>query len=95
MTRLQDEWDPVDVHGAEGGPEALLDHRPAAFPVETGAIIMHPLLPAGEIARSVDGDPRAAYWNQVRNGMWIRAALVAMIFSRERNIYDYYLNHNL
>jgi aspartate carbamoyltransferase catalytic subunit len=31
----------------------------------------------------VDHDHRAVYWRQMRNGMWIRAALIAQIFGRE------------
>ena len=95
MTRLQDEWDPVDGTEQKVDLERYSITGRQLSQLKPGAIIMHPLPRRGEIAREVDGDPRAAYWNQVRNGMWIRAALVAMIFSRERNIYDYYLNHNL
>ncbi|MNI96961.1 Aspartate carbamoyltransferase catalytic chain [compost metagenome] len=40
------------------------------------AIILHPLPRAGEIAPEVDDDPRAAYFRQARNGLYIRMALV-------------------
>lgn len=40
------------------------------------AIIMHPLPRAGEIAESVDGDPRAKYFTQVRSGLHVRMALI-------------------
>ena len=43
----------------------------------------------------VDKDPRAGYWRQVRNGMWIRVALIAKIFRRAENILQYYLTNNL
>ena len=58
-------------------------------------IIMHPLPRRTEIAAEVDGDPRAAYWRQVRNGMYIRVALIAGIFQRDRKILEYYLSNNL
>ena len=35
---------------------------------------------------AVDKDPRAAYWRQERNGMWIRAALIAHVFRVEEEI---------
>jgi len=40
------------------------------------AIVMHPLPRAGEIAEAVDSDPRAAYFRQAQNGLYIRMALV-------------------
>ena len=38
--------------------------------------ILHPLPRVNEIAVSVDRDPRAAYWKQVKNGKFIRMALI-------------------
>jgi aspartate carbamoyltransferase catalytic subunit len=38
------------------------------------AIVMHPLPRAGEIDPLVDADPRAAYFRQARNGLWVRMA---------------------
>lgn len=46
----------------------------AAMPKE--AIIMHPLPRVGEITESVDADPRACYFDQVQNGLYVRAALL-------------------
>ncbi len=40
-------------------------------------VVMHPLPRVGEIHYGVDSDPRAAYFRQVRNGMYIRMALLA------------------
>ncbi len=45
-------------------------------------VIMHPLPRVGEIHYSVDDDPRAAYFRQVRNGMFIRMALLAAVLGR-------------
>ena len=47
---------------------------------------MHPLPRRDEIAPCCDRDPRAMYWRQMRNGMWIRSALIAMTFGFERQI---------
>lgn len=46
-------------------------------------IIMHPLPRVGEIAVTVDRDPRAVYLkSQVRNGMYIRMALVSLVLGK-------------
>ena len=45
--------------------------------------ILHPLPRVNEIAVSVDKDPRAAYWRQVRNGKMIRMALILMLLGIE------------
>ncbi len=41
--------------------------------------VMHPLPRVNEISVAVDADPRAAYWRQVRNGKFIRMALIMML----------------
>ena len=45
-------------------------------------IVMHPLPRVGEIHYSVDDDPRAAYFRQVQNGMYIRMALLAAVLGK-------------
>lgn len=40
------------------------------------AIILHPLPRVDEIATTVDEDPRAKYFDQVENGLYIRMALI-------------------
>jgi carbamoyl-phosphate synthase/aspartate carbamoyltransferase/dihydroorotase/carbamoyl-phosphate synthase/aspartate carbamoyltransferase len=45
-------------------------------------IVMHPLPRVGEIHYAVDHNPRAAYFRQVRNGMYIRMALLAAVLGR-------------
>jgi aspartate carbamoyltransferase catalytic subunit len=40
------------------------------------AIVMHPLPRVGEIDSVVDTDPRAAYFRQARNGLWVRMAVL-------------------
>jgi aspartate carbamoyltransferase catalytic subunit len=42
-------------------------------------VVMHPLPRVGEIHYAVDSDPRAAYFRQVKNGMFIRMALLAAV----------------
>ena len=45
------------------------------------AIIMHPLPRVDEISKEVDSDPRAAYFRQAENGLYIRMALLKMILT--------------
>ena len=45
-------------------------------------IVMHPLPRVGEIHYAVDDDPRAAYFRQVRNGLYIRMALLAAVLGQ-------------
>jgi len=44
--------------------------------------VMHPLPRVGEISYDVDKDPRAAYFRQMENGMYIRMALLAAVLGR-------------
>jgi aspartate carbamoyltransferase catalytic subunit len=43
------------------------------------AIVMHPLPRVGEISTGIDSDPRAAYFRQAENGLYVRMALLNMI----------------
>jgi len=45
-------------------------------------IVMHPLPRVGEISEDVDVDPRAAYFRQMENGLYIRMALLALVLGR-------------
>ncbi|NLZ63422.1 MAG: aspartate carbamoyltransferase, partial [Lentisphaerae bacterium] len=58
------------------------------------AVLMHPLPRRTEIDTGCDNDPRAVYWRQMRNGMWIRSALIATIFQRDQEITHYYMMNN-
>ncbi len=85
VTRMQSEWDEagesesVDTEGFSVGTEELKLLKP------TG-IVMHPLPRGGEIDPAVDADPRAMYWRQERNGMWMRVAVLLKIFRLESRV---------
>jgi aspartate carbamoyltransferase catalytic subunit len=89
MTRIQDEWDTenessaIDTHNYHFTKDHLNVLK------ETG-IIMHPLPRRLEIDPLVDSDPRAVYWRQVRNGMWIRSALILSVFGCGDAVRNYY-----
>ncbi|NLT73677.1 MAG: aspartate carbamoyltransferase [Chloroflexi bacterium] len=44
--------------------------------------LMHPLPRVGEIHYDVDDDPRAAYFRQMENGMYVRMALLAAVLGK-------------
>ncbi len=75
MTRVQKERFGDDLAAYQAAriytftPELL-----AALPVH--ARILHPLPRVDEIAPTVDTDPRAAYFRQAHNGMFVRMALL-------------------
>ncbi|MCK4714977.1 MAG: aspartate carbamoyltransferase, partial [Candidatus Aenigmarchaeota archaeon] len=48
------------------------------------SIIMHPLPRVDEISPEVDSDPRAAYFRQAENGLYIRMALLKMILGTNK-----------
>jgi len=88
MTRIQDEYD-------QEGESEKIDYskfhvtRDHLKLLKTNAIIMHPLPRRSEISPEVDQDRRAMYWRQVRNGMWVRVALIAKIFLADKEIMSY------
>ncbi len=45
--------------------------------------VLHPLPRVNEIALSVDDDPRAAYFEQVQNGVYVRMALIITLLGLE------------
>lgn len=45
------------------------------------AIILHPLPRVNEIAPEIDSDPRAQYFQQVKNGLFLRMALLDHIYN--------------
>ncbi len=94
MTRLQDEWD-AENSKQEIDVERFSFQERHLDMFKADAVLLHPLPRRREISVAVDDDPRAAYWRQVRNGMWVRVALIASIFERDGNILDYYLTNNL
>ena len=51
--------------------------------LKSTAIIMHPLPRSVEISGVVDRDPRAAYFRQSHNGLFVRMALLTMVLDRD------------
>ena len=85
MTRVQNEYGEDPENDATDYPDFHFRAEHLAL-IQPHCAIMHPLPRRYEIDILVDQDPRAAYWRQERNGMWIRAALIAYIFGKEQDI---------
>lgn len=47
--------------------------------LQSHAVVLHPLPRLDEITVDVDSDPRAAYFRQVKNGLYIRMALLKLL----------------
>ena len=87
MTRIQNEYSEDPTHEDETFP-AFHFKSEHLSKIQAHCALLHPLPRRYEIDVSVDKDPRAAYWRQERNGMWLRAALIAYIFRVEKDIFD-------
>ncbi len=56
----------------------ILDNQKMTL-AKKNMIVLHPLPRVNEIAPEVDDDPRAAYFKQVKYGMYVRMALIAKL----------------
>ena len=88
MTRIQREHDTTE--DMEGYRSIDLSKyclsRALVARMKDYAPILHPFPRVGEIPTDIDTDPRAMYFHQVRNGMWVRAALLAYLFDVDQRI---------
>lgn len=95
MTRIQREHNSEAVERELSeinlGPFQLTPER--ATVLRSYAPIMHPFprdSVINEIPTSIDADPRAMYFRQARNGMWIRAALLVHLFDAAEELMTCY-----
>jgi aspartate carbamoyltransferase catalytic subunit len=79
VTRMQSEWDSANESRTIDLKRFGVGLRELEI-LKRDGIIMHPLPRGPEIDRAVDDDPRAMYWRQERNGMWMRVAVLLRIF---------------
>ncbi|MFB3855570.1 MAG: aspartate carbamoyltransferase [Vicinamibacterales bacterium] len=69
-------------------PERLAGHDLSRFAINRNtleqmkpdAMILHPLPRTVEIDKAVDDDPRALYFRQAKNGLFVRMALLTMVW---------------
>ncbi len=78
VTRVQGERF-ASAEEYEAVKDAYVLNTRIAEQLQGGAVIMHALPRLNEIAPEIDGDPRAAYFRQARNGLYVRMALLATI----------------
>jgi aspartate carbamoyltransferase catalytic subunit len=73
-------------------PERMVDTHPVPKYVIDSAVvsrmkpdtmILHPLPRTVELDRTVDSDPRALYFRQAINGLYVRMALLTMLLERD------------
>lgn len=95
MTRIQQEHDTPEDKAAV----AKIDlkkyclTRELVARMKEYAPILHPFPRDSrmrEIPTEIDSDPRAMYFHQARNGMWVRAALLAYLFDVDGKIAHQY-----
>ncbi|MDQ0289969.1 aspartate/ornithine carbamoyltransferase family protein [Oligosphaera ethanolica] len=91
MTRVQSEWDNPDGEKPKYNWADYSFTAADLLVLKRTGVILHPLPRRQELDPACDNDPRAVYWRQMRNGMWIRCALIANIFGREQEITHYYM----
>ncbi len=82
QTRIQRErfGDRIRDYEKARGKYIIDDNTMAALPEKS--IVMHPLPRVDEIASGVDLDPRAAYFRQAHNGLYIRMALLRIVLDQ-------------
>ena len=88
MTRIQDEYDMSNESGQINYDLFSLFPEDLKL-MKADSIILHPLPRRSEIHPEVDLDPRAMYWRQLRNGLYIRAALMLYIFNQSHRLQEY------
>lgn len=81
MTRIQKErFENEDEYNRVKGHFVVTPHLMTM--AKRRMIVMHPLPRVDEISKEFDSDPRAAYFRQAENGMYIRMALLAMVLGK-------------
>jgi len=80
MTRIQKERFP-SLEAYDAVKDSFIFTLEDAKKMKADASILHPLPRVNEIATDVDEDPRAQYFQQARNGLFLRMALLEWIYS--------------
>lgn len=78
MTRVQKERF-AQIEDYEKVKDLFILRNEHLATMKKDTIIMHPLPKINEIEKEVDDDPRAAYFRQAENGLYVRMALLAHV----------------
>lgn len=71
--------DPDRLRSRDLKPETYNLNTATLGRLKPSAVLLHPLPRSVEIDPAVDSDPRAAYFRQARNGLFVRMALLTML----------------
>jgi carbamoyl-phosphate synthase / aspartate carbamoyltransferase len=80
-TRVQKERFP-DLDEYERLKDSLVVDNSILQHAKRNMVVMHPLPRNHEVNEDVDFDPRAAYFRQMRYGMYTRMALLALVLAQ-------------
>ncbi len=86
MQRIQDEYDNQNeaTRNLDISKYSLLyEHLDL---LKDSCKILHAMPRRQELDPKIDQDPRAEYWSQQRNGMWIRSSLIAMLMGIDKQL---------
>jgi aspartate carbamoyltransferase catalytic subunit len=62
-------------------PQLLAKHQ-----AKSTLRILHPLPRVNELSEELDSDPRAAYFRQMRCGLFVRMALLALVLGKDTGL---------
>ncbi|KAE9603295.1 hypothetical protein Lal_00008271 [Lupinus albus] len=79
QTRIQKERFGERVNLYEEAKGRYIVNQDVLKVMQSHAVVMHPLPRLDEITVDVDADPRAAYFRQAKNGLYIRMALLKLL----------------
>ena len=81
QTRIQRERFGDRISDYEQARGKYIVNRAVMDCMQENAVVMHPLPRIDEIEEEVDSDPRAAYFRQAHNGLYVRMALLRMLLA--------------
>lgn len=82
QTRIQHERFTSEAEYDEARGKYIIDKN-AMDALNANAVVMHPLPRVDEIDPCVDNDPRAAYFRQARNGVYVRMAILDWLLGED------------
>ena len=86
LTRTQKEYGGVSEEADKAEP--FIFTRRHLDMLQPYAFVMHPLPRGSELDPECDNDPRIMIWRQVRNGMWVRTALLYHLLYKKSLLSD-------
>ena len=78
-TRIQSERFEGDF-----GKEEFIINKEILDKFSESTLVMHPLPRLNEISTDIDSDPRAVYFEQAKNGVYIRMGLLLQVFGKDK-----------